>query len=120
MKYLVILISLISLLHSAPARSGDRVLKQSDGTSFIGQAKGDEHLNWLESSDGEILKYNANTKDYELAEIKNNTLKASGVRYRDGIKRASSLKNTKLKKEDIYKLWSQKKEANRLKMNSKY
>ena len=119
MKYILILIGLISIIQAAPARNGDRVFKQENGVTFVGQAKGNQHLNWIESSDGEILKYNSATKNYELAEIKNDNLKPSGVKYEDGIKKSRSLKLVKLKNEDVYKLFSQKRKAHRLKMKYK-
>lgn len=116
MKYIIIITILLSTLHSAPARGGDRSFKQDDGLTFVGQAKGNQHLNWIESSDGEILKYNSITRNYELAEIKDNKLKASGIKYGDKTKKATSLKTTTLKKEDVYKLWETKQKAHRVKM----
>ena len=117
MKFVLSLLSLVLVLQSAPARGGDRIFKQENGVTFVGQARGNEHLNWIESSDGEILKYNPATKNYELAEIKNNNLKPSGIKYEDGIKRAKSLKSVKLHNKDVFKLWSQKQKAHRLKMH---
>jgi len=118
MKYLLILTIFLSLLEAAPARGGERVFEQKNGVTFTGQARGNERLNWIESSDGEILKYNPATKNYELAEIKDNQLKASGIKYEDGIKKAKSLKNKKIKNEDLYNLWNQKEKIHRLKMTT--
>lgn len=116
MKYLLIITIILSVLQAAPARPGKRVFKQSDGTTFLGQAKGNQHLNWIESASGDILKYNSDTKNYELAEIKDNKLKASGLKYGDKTNKAMSLNTTKLNKEDVYILWSKKQQAHRLKM----
>ncbi len=116
MKSIIILLIMMLSLQAAPARGGERVFKQNNGVTFTGQARGNQHLNWIESSDGEILKYNPATKNYELAEIKDNNLKPSGIKYEDGIKKAKSLKNIKLKNEDVYRLWHQKQEAHRLRV----
>ena len=116
MKYLLIITIILSALQAAPARPGERTFKQSDGTTFLGQAKGNQHLNWIESASGDILKYNSDTKNYEIAEIKDNQLKASGVKYGDNTAKAKGLNTTKLNKEDVYMLWSQKQQDHRLKM----
>lgn len=116
MKYLLIITIILSALQAAPARPGERVFKQSDGSTFLGQAKGNQHLNWIQSKSGDILKYNSDTKNYELAEIKDDNLKASGIKYADSINKAKNLKTIKLNKEDLYILWSKKQQAHRLKM----
>lgn len=116
MKYILILISLMSILQAVPARGGERSFTQDNGVTFVGEAKGNQHLNWIESSDGEILKYNSLTKNFELAEIKDNNLKPSGVIYQDGIRKSQSLESVKLNSADVHKLWSQKQKAHRLKM----
>ena len=116
MKQILIFLLLLSTLYSAPARGTQRVFEQEDGITFIGKAKGNQHLNWIESSDGEILKYNPTTKNYELAEIKDNSLAPSGVKYNSTTRKAQGINS--LKKEDVYKLWETKQEIHRLKMKS--
>lgn len=116
MKYILFLISLISIIQAAPARGGYREFKQDNGHTFIAQAKGNQHLNWIESADGEILKYNPDTKNYELAQIKDNELKPSGIKYEDGIKKTKSLKSIH---DDVYKLWAEKQHAHSLRMEYK-
>ena len=116
MKYILLFITFTSLIHAAPARGGDRLYTQENGVVFSGQARGDEHLHWIESQDGEILKYNPTSKNYEMAEIKNDKLAPSGVKYKANIKKARSINLNKLQKEDLYELWQKKQKAHRLKM----
>ena len=123
MKYLILITFLLSNLQSAPAFSKSRVLKQENGVTFIGQSRGDEYLHWIESEDGEILKYNPESKNYELAEIKDGYLKPSGKKYVSGLKqsnglrKSSGLNNSNLKSQELYKLWDKKREAHRLRMH---
>jgi len=115
-RYFIIFLLFILTLQAAPARGGDRVFTQHDGTTFIGQAKGNEHLNWIQSSDGEILQYNPLTKNYELAEIKDNKLTPSGKKYTQGLKKAILLNSSTITTEDVNKLWIQKRELHKIKM----
>ncbi len=117
MKYIFILFTLVSVLFSAPARDGSRVYTQKNGEIFSGHPRGDEHLHWIESADGEILRYNPVTKNYELAEIRGNSLAPSGKKYISGVKRASSRNAHSLSTKSVLKLWRKKREANRLKMD---
>ncbi|MEA2091605.1 MAG: hypothetical protein U9O83_04460 [Campylobacterota bacterium] len=113
MKYILLFSLTFSYLFCAPAYFKTREFKQADGSSFIAKARGDEHLNWIETDDGEILKYNSQTKNFEYAQIKNNQLKASGVRYyKKNSKPARSLRDVKkLDKDSVYKLWKKRRES---------
>jgi len=95
---------------AAPAFNKEREFTQADGTKFTARAHGDHHLNWIETTDGELLRYNSQTKNFEYAEIKDDRLKASGQRYeKNSLKKAKSFKNTnKLLKDDVYELWRKK------------
>lgn len=111
MKYIILITLLISQLYSAPARGGIRDFIQADGSTFKASAKGNQHLNWIESEDAEILKYNQQTKNYEFAEIKNNRLMPSGEKYIPSSIYKSQNKNTKkIDKNKVYQLW-QKRQA---------
>ena len=115
MKILLIFLILIANLYSAPAYNKTREFKQADGTTFEAKAFGNQHLNWIQTSDGEILKYNSKNKNFEYATIKENRLTESGVRYERGnsIRARSIGKVNKIDKEQLYKLWSKKqKESN--------
>jgi len=112
MKYILLLSLTFSYLFCAPAYSKTREFKQADGSSFVAKAHGDEYLNWIETDNGEILKYNHKSRNFEYAEIKNNQLKASGARYhKENSKRVRTLRDIKkLDKDSIYKLWKEKRE----------
>lgn len=120
MKYILIFAFLYSILQSAPARSGERTFEQENGVIFKGQARGDQHLHWIESEDGEILKYNPATKNYEIAKIQDENLVPSGIKYSAGIKKARSINMDRLQKEELFKLWSIKQQKHRLRMESKH
>jgi len=118
MKIFIFLMLSISVLFSAPAFSKLREFHNSDGTSFMAKARGNHLLHWIQTADGEILKYNASTKDFEYAKIKDTTLKASGVRYnKNNSKRARSLGHiNKVFLQDLQRLWQLKhKEASKRK-----
>ncbi|SFV74697.1 hypothetical protein MNB_SM-3-588 [hydrothermal vent metagenome] len=81
MRYFVLIFFFYVLLFGAPAMSTKRVFKNADGTTFVARAMGDSYLHWIQTDDGEILKYNKKTKNFEYATIKNNALVASGIEY---------------------------------------
>jgi len=109
MKYIILISLLISQLFSAPARGGVRDFIQADGSTFKASAKGNHHLNWIESVDGEILKYNQYTKNYEFAEIKNENLAPSGYKYiNKNAKQMQSNNVKKIDKSQVYKLWKKR------------
>ena len=112
MKFLLLFILLISYLFSAPAYDGLREFKQADGSTFMAKGQGNQHLNWIETEGGEILKRNQKSKNFDYAEIKESKLKASGEKFeKQSQKRSKSLQKTKrLSKESVNNLWSIKKE----------
>ena len=112
MKFLLLLTLTFSSIFSAPALNALRTFKQADGTKFKAKAFGNQHLNWLETEDGEILKYNRKNRNFEYATIKKNSLKASGTRFeQNSSKRARSIgRIDKIDKEELYKLWHKKRE----------
>lgn len=110
MKLLIILTLLFSYSFCAPAFSKLRELKNADGTTFMARAKGNQHLNWIESEDGEILRYNKRSKNFEYAKIEGERLKASGVKYerKNSIRARAIGRVNKLNRDSLYRLWSQK------------
>lgn len=119
MKFIFILLMMLSNLYSAPAYGAKRVFKQADGSTFEAMAKGNQHLNWIEDENGDILKYNHKSKNFDYAKIEDNRLKASGQKYTKQnslIKSVSSKKIIKVNKEDVYELWSVKQKKHREKM----
>ena len=110
MKLLLIFSLTFSFLFCAPALSTKREFRQADGTTFKAKAIGNQYLNWFETDNGEVLKYNAVSKNFDYATIKENSLKASGTAYnKNSSKRARSMGHVnKINKEELYQLWNQK------------
>ncbi len=118
MRFLLLFFLLYSQVFSAMAYNKLREFAQSDGSTFEAKAFGNQHLNWIETTDGAILKYNQETKNFEYAIIENNQLKSSGVKYeKKNSMRAKSLGNiNKLNKDELFKLWGHKQEESNKKM----
>jgi len=118
MKFLLSLLLTFEFLFSAPAFSIVREFQQSDGTVFTAKAQGDEFLNWVETKDGDILKYSEKNKNFEYAKIEDSKLKGSGIKYNKKDFRGGSSLKYKVNKTELYKLWGEKrKEANLKKIN---
>ena len=100
MKLFLALLLFNLVTFAAPAYSGTRQFTQPDGSVVHYTMRGDEHLHWLESEDGEILLHNEKAHCLEYAMIKDGNLKASGQRYsRDAhLHRAAAKNQTKIKK----------------------
>ena len=122
MKFLIISLLLITVALGAPAYNKVREYKQADGTTFKAKGLGNQHLNWIETEDGEVLKYNSKNKNFEYATIKNNSLKASGTRYeKNNSKRARAIGHVnKLNKNELYKLWNQKQQESKQRSGMKH
>lgn len=107
MKFFLMMLFGYLLVYSAPARTTLQEFKNHDGSIFFARAKGTHLLNWIETLDGEILKYNAKTQDFEYAKIENNRLIPSGMKYqKENSKRARSLVHiNKIFFQDLKKLW---------------
>ena len=110
MKYIILVLLSISILNAAPAFNKLREFKNSDGTSFMAKAKGNQHLNWIQTEDGEVLRYNQKSGNFEYAEIIDESLKPSGMKYEKNNSKRSRAKAhiNKIKNEDIHKLWVEK------------
>ena len=118
MIYLLILSFISSLLFAAPAFHGKRTFTQPDGTEVTYRLQGDEHLNWMESESGDILLYSKKDKRLEFAEIKNGTLKASGIAFSKNNMAAS--KRPKLSKEELIILHKKRRDEHLSKMKSRH
>ena len=112
MKILLIFLLFLTQIFAAPAYNKMRDFTQADGTTFKARGMGNQHLNWIETEDGEVLRYNQSSKNFEYATIKNNSLRASGTRYEtNSSKRAASRSQIdQVDKKNVYDLWSQKRE----------
>jgi hypothetical protein len=119
MRKVLLFISIITFAFSVPAFKGLIKFKQNDGMSFSGKLKGDEWFNWIEDEQGDIIKYNQKSKNYEYAIIKevNGTLDLvpSNIKVGNKPKQSSGLEPTvsgleKIDKEILKKIWKEKKE----------
>jgi len=110
MKFLLLFFLLLNYLQAAPAFDKLREFKQADGTTFMAKGQGNHHLNWIETQEGDILRYNSKSKNYEYGVIKNRSLEASGEKLRDKKTLRSKALETKsrISKETLYDLWTQK------------
>ncbi len=107
MKTLLLSILLFTLAFSAPALQRERTYIQEDGETFFATLKGDEHLHWIEDEHENIIKYNAQTQNYDYAEISKNELKASGERYSHHKKQLRGVAKS-VSKDALLKLWEEK------------
>ena len=121
MRYLLILSFITSLLFAAPAFHGKRTFTQPDGTQVTYRLQGDEHLNWVESESGDILLYSKKNKRLEYAQIKNNTLEASGIPFSeaDTAKPPSAVTPPKISKEELRVLHDKRRDEHLSKMKSR-
>ena len=116
MKKTIWLALAVSLSFGSPAFKGELVFENSDGSTFKGHIKGDEHLNWVEDKQKNIIKYNDKTKDYEFAKV----VKKSGVvkLIPSNIKVDGIMKSPfKVEKSKLKKMWQKSKEKDLNKYN---
>ncbi len=122
MRYLLILSFITPLLFAAPAFQGKRTFTQPDGVQVTYRLQGDEHLNWMESESGDILLYSKKNKRLEFAEIRDNTLEASGIPFSEAgtVKSpsASAVKPPKISKEELRVLHEKRRDEHLSKMKS--
>lgn len=113
MKYLFILTILFSQLFSAPAFNKLREFTNADGSTFMARAQGNQHLNWIQTQDNTILKYNSQSRNFEYAQIQNDSLRASGIAYKQNTSKTTrAIKNIPaLDPSQVYKLWQKKSTA---------
>lgn len=108
---LILLVSMITFAYTAPAYKGPIKFEQSDSSTFSGKLKGDEWFNWVEDEQGDIIKYNKKSKNYEYAVVKeaNGTLDLAPSNIKVGDKPEGSDLG-KIDKNTLTKIWKQKKE----------
>lgn len=115
----ILFVSMITFAFSAPAYKGSIKFQQNDGSTFSGKLKGDEWFNWIEDKQGDIIKYNKKSKNYEYAMIKevNGTLDLvpSNIKVGNKPKQLGNIDSTipgllKIDKKTLEKIWKQKKE----------
>lgn len=107
MKYILSLLLSITLF-AAPAYNELRTFTNSDGTTFQGRAYGNQHLNWVQSKDGEVLKFSEKSQDFEYAKKHNGRLIPSGAKYENNnsIRIRSIHHINKITDKDLQELWN--------------
>jgi len=110
MVKLILFVCMITWGYAVPAFKGSIKFQQNDGSTFSGKLQGDEWFNWVEDTEGNIIKYNKKSKNYEYGVVKdlNGTLDLvpSNVKVGDKVE-GSGLE--KIDKEILKKIWKQKK-----------
>lgn len=118
MVKVILFLSMITWLYSAPAFKGSIKFKHNDGSTFSGKLKGDEWFNWIEDDQGDIIQYNKKSKNYEYGVIKeiNGTLDLvpSNIKVGNKPKKSTSVDDfipsvLKIDKETLRKIWKRKK-----------
>ena len=107
MRTILFLFISIQLVYCAPAMNRERNYIQSDGSSFKAKVKGDEYLHWMEDKEGNILKYNKQSNNYDFAMIEDNQLKASGQAYQKNKTRLRRVPQH-ISHQSLIKLWELK------------
>jgi len=111
-KKLILILSIITAGVSAPAYQGDIEFKQSDGTKFIGNLKGDEWFHWVEDKQNHIIKYNSQSKNYEYALLEeiNGTIELlpSGSKVADSTANRSSANIPSIDRSRLMEIWKRK------------
>ena len=114
MKYILLLSLLFSISYSAPAFSAKRVFTQNDGKTFEGYVKGDEYLHYIQTLNGDILKFNHKLKSYTKAIIKNNRLTASTNIYTPNSNKQLAPSKNSTFKQQLKKLHKYNRKNNKL------
>lgn len=124
MRYLILFTLTLQLIYAAPAFQGKRTFTQPDGSEVSYRLQGDEHLNWVESENGDILLFNKKENRLEYAEIREGTLKPSGVPYSKAgsasMQAASNIMPSKITKEELSALHKERRDAHLSKMKSRH
>ena len=69
MRFLILILSVITLSFAVLAYVDEVNIKQNDGTTFKAKLKGDEWFNWIEDKAGNVILYNKDSKSYEYAKV---------------------------------------------------
>ncbi|CAA6800920.1 MAG: Unknown protein [uncultured Sulfurovum sp.] len=106
---------LSSLSFAAPAYHGEMEFIQNDGSKFSGHLKGDEYFSWVEDKQGNVIKFNKVSKNYEYAKLQMSQgevdIVPSGVKVMNAkVPFSPSLSGQNISKEKISEIWKRKKE----------
>ena len=99
MKFILLLILILSSGFAAPAFNKTKKFYNNDGSFFYGVAAGNQHLNWIQAEDGSIVVFNSQSKDFEYAIVTDETIIPNNIKY--------SKNNSKIKKANSRNILSQ-------------
>ena len=118
MKKLILIITMTALGFAVPAYKGEITFTQNDGTSFTGHLHGDEYFSWIKDKEGQVIVFNNQSKNYELAKLKmldgHMQLFPSGIKVSDAHKSGATfvkMDNSKIKISDLTKIWKEKRKS---------
>ncbi len=80
------------VVEAMPAYPYPVQVRQADGTMLTILQRGDEHGNWMLTTDGKPLLFNVATGNYEYAKLMNGTLQASGIKATEAGQRTAQAK----------------------------
>ncbi len=114
LKFAFIILTAAGTLHAVEAYPGEITFTQKDGSSFVGNLKGDEYFHWIEDKSGHIIIYNKNDEAYEFAKIQETIdgmfeLISSGIMVTENSAFSASLSEIeKIDKKLLRNIWKQK------------
>ncbi len=110
-KIIFLTISLTTIAFCAPALKGNLEFKQSDGSVFHGQLKGDEWFNWVEESRGYPVKFNNKSKNFEYGKLKEVQGELDLVPSGQKVSKLDTLSDKpKIDKKILQDIWKRKRE----------
>ena len=114
MKILILSTLMASLAFSMPACDKKIKFKQKDGSTFQAHLYGDEYFSWVKDAQGNIIKYNYQSNNYEYAKVveKNNTVdvvpSGMAVNQESNVSAAPMQNAKKISQEILSKVWERK------------
>lgn len=120
-KIILALIIISTVVLAVPALKGEKSFMQADGSTFNGYIKGDEWFHWIEDKQGNIIRYNKQSRNYEYGVLKivkgELNLMPSGVKVFTQMKKTSinqSLQKIQLEQIDkdiLLEIWKSRKSS---------
>jgi len=95
-----------TMLYAMPAATPVEEKYTMNSEVVQGKLMGDEYLNWVETKEGKIIRYNKSKKRYEYLKEENGEIKYSNIKYNkttstSNINRSSAIVSSQIKKEKV-------------------
>ena len=118
MKKIILSIALTVAGFCAPAYQGEITFNQEDGSHFAGHLHGDEYFSWIEATQGHIVVFNKQSKNYELAKLTmvdgHMQLLPSGFKasdtHKNGMEFAQTV-NSQITLQELKNIWKEKRQS---------